>query len=46
MGGGDAEGTAGEFKFGCKRWKRKMRYSDERVLQDGLTLMSLRRYCG
>ena len=24
----------------------KQRYSDERVLPDGLTFMSLRRYCG
>ena len=24
----------------------RRRYSDERVLQDGLTFMSLRRYCG
>ena len=58
-------GTVGEFKFGCKRWKRKtevqerlenlsldvriiserQRHSDERVLPDGLTLLSLRRYC-
>ena len=23
VGWGDAEGTVGEFKFGCKRWNRK-----------------------
>ena len=23
LGCGDAKGAVGEFKFGCKRWKRK-----------------------
>ena len=38
----DEEGTLGDFKFGCERWKRKI----ERFLPVGLTFISLRRYCG
>ena len=37
----DAEETAVEFKFGCKRWKQKTRYSDKRVFPDGLIFICL-----
>ena len=40
------EGTVGEFKFGCEGGSERQRYSNERVFLDGLTFMSLRKYCG
>ena len=41
----DVKGAVGEIKFGCTRESGRNRYSDERVLPDGLTFISLRRYC-
>ena len=45
MGCGDAGGTVGEISSDVIGGSETPRYSDERVLPDGLTFMSLQRYC-
>ena len=45
MGCGDAGGTVEEISLDVIGGSKTLRYSDERVLPDGLTFMSLQRYC-
>ena len=45
MGCEAAEGAGEEFKFDVRGRSENQRYSDERVLPDGLIFMRLRRYC-
>ena len=42
----DAEGMVGELSLDIRGGSKRQRYSDERVLSNALTLMSLSRYCG